>query len=209
MAEPDKLKIRRVLALPTVLESSSIYIYPDDDNDEKLKVTCTSSTGDVTRSTFDTSDILKLIREEVNPITTSVQTFLMPNVGDECNVVLDDIIRINYKKTTNGGNEGYRVNIYSIGADRTIAFRRDTIYDNTSPEGTNSNSLVLKEATGYISDDLTYGSMRDVTRKIIVDYETMLSWTIHVYGFGKGAVRFIIERYQESSGIRTSPDPIV
>lgn len=191
------LSFKRVSALPVIREGGAIYLHPDPDDNKHLNIACVSSDGAQTLTSFSREDILAIIRE-IEPFTTTVRTFTLPNVGDECNVILDDIIRINYVKTTNGGNEGYRVNLYAIGPDRTVGFRRDTIYDNTSAEGANSNALVLKESTGYVSDSLTYGSMRDVTRKIIVDYETNISWTIHVYGFGAGKIRFIIERYQES-----------
>lgn len=193
----SNLNFKRVSELPAIQEAGTMYLHPDPDEATHLNITCVSSDGATALASFSRDDIIRIIRE-IEPFTTTVRTYTLPNVGDECNVILDDIIRINYTKTSNGGNEGYRVNLYSIGPDRTIAFRRDTIYDNTSAEGANSNSLVLNQTTGYVSDSLTYGSMRDVTRKIIVDYQTGISWTIHVYGFGQGKVRFIIERYQES-----------
>lgn len=192
------LKFKRVSELPAVREAGTMYIFPDGDDPGKLNLAAVSTDGETLRSTFSRGDIIEIIRE-IEPFTTTVKTFDLPNVGDIANVDLDDIIRINYVKTTNGGNEGYQVNLYAIGPDRTIGFRRDTVYDTASLEGANSNNLVLKEGTGYLSDSLTYGSMRDVTRKIIVDYATMVSWTITVYGFGNGQLRFIIERYKESA----------
>lgn len=141
-------------------------------------------------------------------VKTFVQTYELPNVGDVCNIILDGVIVIRYEKTTNGGYEGYRVVIYSQGGSRTIGFRRDTTYDNTSLEGVNSNNLVLTDSTPYVSDSLSYGSMREFTRKVIIDYATMVSWRVDIFGFQVGKLRFIIER-QEDTGPPTDdlPDP--
>lgn len=191
--------IQRLNALPEVLEPSTMYLTPDPGDNTKVTLSCTSTDGTVIRSTFSEADILNLVRQEVNPFRTTVTTYDLPNVGDSCDLILDNIIRIHYEKTTNTGYEGYRVHLYSIGDDRVIGFRRDTIYDNTSAEGANSNALTLNSTTGYQSDSLSYGSMREVTRKIIVDYETMVSWEIRIYGFGTGKLRFVADRYQEST----------
>lgn len=132
-------------------------------------------------------------------ITTTVKTFSLPNVGDECLVELDGIIGIHYVKTTNGGYEGYKVDLKALVTNRTIGFRRDTIFDNTSGEGVNGNSINLVVGTPYVSDSLSYGSMREYTRKIIIDMETLVSWKVEIFGFGVGQLRFVIERCQDTS----------
>lgn len=132
-------------------------------------------------------------------VTTTVRTYSLPNVGDECLIELDGIIGVHYVKTTNGGYEGYKVDLQALVTNRVIGFRRDTIYDNVSPEGANGNNISLVVGTPYSSDALSYGSMREYTRKIIIDMETLVSWKIEVFGFGVGQLRFVIERCQDST----------
>lgn len=192
------LFIKKLSELPSQLEPSTLYITPDTGDPTNLIFTATNQDGTVSKGTYTWQDIVDIVKAEVSPIRTRVRTFDLPNIGDSCDVDLDGIIRINYVKTTNSGYEGYQVHLYAIGPDRTVGFRRDTIYDNTALEGYNNNNLVLSETTGFLSDSLAYGSMREFTRKVIIDYTTMVSWQIDIYGFGNGKLRFIVARYQES-----------
>lgn len=197
----DKLVIRKLEYFPDNTPEHTMYLIPDRDLVYGLVIGVSNNAADTILRTPSFGDIDDMIdaklNAKLNKVTFDTVTGHMPNVGDFYNVNLDDIIQIRYEKTTNGGYGGYKVDLRSLQGDRPISFRRDTIFDNTSSEGVNIDNYMLT-STPYVSDSLVYGSMREYTRKVIVDLTTLVSWTIEVWGFGKEHIRFVIQRHAAS-----------
>ena len=217
------LGFKKVTAVPSTLDPNTLYFLSSQENSEELIVIVSDNEGVGLRKTIDRSELSDMLDLRVkksdqatktpemqtpvgvdsngklwvsaNEVTTRVQTNYMPNVGDSAEIALGEHIILRLTKTSNSGNEVYRSELLARTTDRLISYRRDSIYDNSSTEGSNANELVLKASPATVVDATVYGSMRDFAQVIVVDLETMQSWFVRKFHFGKGNFRAMVETY--------------
>lgn len=215
------LGFKKVTAVPSTLDPDTLYLLSNPENAEELVVIVSDNAGVGLRKTIDRTELADMLDLRVkksdqvdktpemqtrvgidatgqlwtasNEVTTRVQTNYMPNVGDFAEVALGEHIILRLTKTSNSGNEVYRSELMARTTDRLISYRRDSIYDNSSTEGSNANELVLKASPATVVDATVYGSMRDFAQVIVVDLETFESWVVRKFHFGKGNFRAIVE----------------
>lgn len=217
------MNIEKVTVLPAVVQPNVMYLSPDPSDPDALIVTCTDGDGTRYVSTASQAKLQEIMtgavmrsdqplktagdRQEVcidesgklwtiaPPVQTTIKTMYMPNVGDFTEIRLGAQIVLKLEKTTNGGYEGYKSSMHSYDADRLICYRRDSIYDNVSAEGSNANLITLTPGASQTIDSLIYGSMRDWGHLIFVDMVTLESWFIQKFFFGKSLGRVVIHHH--------------
>lgn len=127
------------------------------------------------------------------PVRKLIYLYDLPNVGDIAEIQLGGRLAFTFTKTINSGNEAYRAELYSLGGDVMICYRRDSTYDSSSTEGSNQNNFLLTSGTRHVVDGTVYGSMRDRGIIAIVHQETGVTWDIMYYGYGVGKLRIVTE----------------
>lgn len=217
------LKIAKVLTLPQEQEPHTLYLLPDTEYPSELKIVCTDGQGVASCAVIDRHLVQNLLDAAVmkapqtvadatmtnpvgigedgklwttkSPVTTTIHTAYMPNVGDSTSMRLGEQIVLSLRKTSNSGNEVYRSEITAFSQDRYICYRRDSMYDSSSAEGSNENDFLLKFGVVTVVDSTVYGSMRDFARVVFVDLVTLESWIVRKFHFSKGYFRAIIEHH--------------
>jgi len=166
------LKVAKVSALPATLEPNMMYLRQSLTDQEDLTIYCTDQTGTILTGIVNKEKITEMLSvavmkadlpektaamdlrvgidqsgrlwAESPPVTSWVQTDYLPNVGDVATVRLGEQIVLMLRKTSSSGNETYRSEITAFSQDRLISYRRDSVYDNSSTEGSNANEFLLQ-----------------------------------------------------------------
>lgn len=229
------LKVAKVAVLPAVVEPNMLYFCQSSASLEDLVIYCTDETGTIVSGTVDKADVVSMVDAAVmkaaqpakedmmdlrvgvdqngqlwseRPSVSSwVQTDYLPDVGDVATVRLGEQIVLMLRKTGNGGNETYRSEITAFSQDRMISYRRDSVYDGSSTEGSNANDFVLQYGVTTTVDATVYGSMRDFARVVFVDMVTLESWIVQKFHFGKGYFRAVVQ-YQRDPNVPSATVPL-